>query len=936
MKRAIVILLLIVILLISLHISYQYTFKPIPDMSKPSTNIAVDSEGRFYMFTNTDTEFNFMRVDSSNIIDYFYTTEFISADSMQLFDGLFIDEYNGGFYSIKNILDNESGFFVSSNIVHFDPNTKYSKPKILYSFVFDLDNPYNNQYIDYIYPQEDALYFTTIDENLRNVVLYNMDIKTMLSGGQASPEEVLSFSLEGNAIINKTLCGKDYVIVQTMDAKIYHIDSNGFQTQLFPTRGYEGRHFPLSLNLTNENKLYFHEVYTHNTIEMDIKTGRITYISEANSPIYPGSTYLQSDIVQIYVHDKNIRSYLVQNKTGKDSSVFPLVLYKGEMRSLANLEFSRQIILSSVMQILLIVLFVFVAIFILYRLVRYLFYRRRTLLTKLVTFVFPVIIVAMFAFSQIATRIFNDSITRERTALVKNVGSFVVQNIDIDLLSQINEPGDMLTYAHAQLLKSITNAIYYSPFYSSDIDDKRLYCVLMKVEEDQIYTAVSADMPCFVPLDSLYSKDSMDLYYTALNQKDVVIGTIHDVQGIWTVSIFPVFDDTGRIVGMLESGINSKDLEASMLMLSRFMLLAGLIASIAVFAALFAAIKFILDPLKLLKDAVISVYNGNYGAQAVIKTTDEVSDISRAFNQLSLNLREQFDKLNSLNQAYFKFVPPDTFSLLRKESILDVKLGDQESIKMTIMNARINNFEMLTSDLPQEDIFKFINRIFKIISTNTAACSGTIHSYNVDRVTTLFQGSSEDALQAVINIRSDLATDSSTWLSGRFLKTDAGFYIHTASCIYGIVGEENRYSPVVVSENNDLLYALENIQQALICPILVTQSAYDEIADPYSYNHRYIGFITDSNTQEQIRLYEFFDGDEQTILAGKKKTLKIFELAISAYINRDFYRARNLFAQILKENSKDTIARWFLFKCDELCKYADEASASVELSITKF
>jgi class 3 adenylate cyclase len=889
MKR-IRIILIIVMLLLTFTASYIYNISAVPDISESSGSSAVDSRGLFYMLENTSTRINFMRVNSSNVIDCYYSARRNTADTMLLFGDIFVDEAANRVYSVKNILNNRSNRFISSSIVYFDTASNEAHPETLLELGLESRDPSANQYIQYIYPCGDYLYFTSVGEDMKTVVFYRLEIGKASKDIHADPEILLKYQLSENSIVNTALCGKDFLLVQTADSKIFHIDSHGSSRLLFPSKEYSGRSFPMSLRIDNENRLHFNEIFSSDSIVMDIDSGSILSSLKSDMP---------------------------------DAT--------GELR---NLKLSSNVLLFNTVKTMLSALAFLLPVLGLILLFRFVYRRRPTLLMKLVTFVLPIVILALLLFSEVAIHIFDKSITAERTGLVKNVGSFVAQNVDTDLLSQINKPQDMLLPAYDKLLRSISSVSDYSEFLPASTDYSGLYCVLMKVEKGRIYTAVSADMPCFVPLDSLYSQQSMSLYHTALDKKNLVTGTIQDIQGIWTVSIYPIFNSAGDISGMLETGINSKDLESSILSLSRLMLLSGAAVSLAVLLAFFIALKLLLHPLALLKEAVVSVYNGNYGALAKIKANDEVADISRVFNKLSSELSIQFGKLTNLNQAYSKLVPPDTYLLLNKNSILDIKLGDQVSTKMTIMNAFIRNFEKTTSDLSPETTFKFINRIYKIISSNSSNYSGIVQSYNADRLTVLFQNNPENALQSAICIRSELSAKSGSISSKSWQVVDAGFYIHTTSCIYGIVGEENRYSSAVVAENSDVIYSLDNLQHQLMCSILVTQNAYDGLSGPGEYNHRYIGYMLDSDGRTQIGLYEFFDGDEPNVLIGKKQTLEIFKTAILEYLQQNFYKARNLFAQVIRINPKDTVARWFLFKCDVLCRQSDEAVP--ELALTKY
>ncbi|MBO7335516.1 MAG: hypothetical protein J6U42_01105, partial [Lachnospiraceae bacterium] len=56
----------------------------------------------------------------------------------------------------------------------------------------------------------------------------------------------------------------------------------------------------------------------------------------------------------------------------------------------------------------------------------------------------------------------------------------------------------------------------------------------------------------------------------------------------------------------------------------------------------------------------------------------------------------------------------------------------------------------------------------------------------------------------------------------------------------------------------------------------------------------------------------------------KDETLSVaVEKALELYYASDFYLARNLFAEVVKECPEDLVARWYLFKCEGMLDGGD-------------
>jgi two-component system sensor histidine kinase ChiS len=109
--------------------------------------------------------------------------------------------------------------------------------------------------------------------------------------------------------------------------------------------------------------------------------------------------------------------------------------------------------------------------------------------------------------------------------------------------------------------------------------------------------------------------------------------------------------------------------------------------------------------------------------------------------------------LASLNQVYERFVPREFIDLLERESILQIKLGDQISQKMTVMFADIRGWTSLLEKMTPQEAFNFINAYLRRVSPTIKECRGFIDQYYGDGVMALFPGTPDDAVKAAVSMR---------------------------------------------------------------------------------------------------------------------------------------------------------------------------------------
>ncbi|HTX73899.1 MAG TPA: response regulator, partial [Rectinemataceae bacterium] len=107
-------------------------------------------------------------------------------------------------------------------------------------------------------------------------------------------------------------------------------------------------------------------------------------------------------------------------------------------------------------------------------------------------------------------------------------------------------------------------------------------------------------------------------------------------------------------------------------------------------------------------------------------------------------------QLSQINKAYGRFVPHEFLSILGKESIIDVSLGDQVLREMTVMFADIRAFTRLSENMSPADNFRFINEYFGQIVPAIRERGGIVDKYLGDGILALFPAQVDDALSAAI------------------------------------------------------------------------------------------------------------------------------------------------------------------------------------------
>ncbi|MDE5967408.1 MAG: hypothetical protein K2G89_11320, partial [Lachnospiraceae bacterium] len=124
----------------------------------------------------------------------------------------------------------------------------------------------------------------------------------------------------------------------------------------------------------------------------------------------------------------------------------------------------------------------------------------------------------------------------------------------------------------------------------------------------------------------------------------------------------------------------------------------------------------VLSPVYQLKEHARQVSVGNYNYEMKIRGNDEVSEILKVYSRLSKEIAENITAMQALNEAYYRYVPSKILSLLGKETIQEIGLGDEVSAMLTVLSFQLADFDNIIKK-------KGINAINQALRISTSVIS---------------------------------------------------------------------------------------------------------------------------------------------------------------------------------------------------------------------
>jgi PAS domain S-box-containing protein len=273
------------------------------------------------------------------------------------------------------------------------------------------------------------------------------------------------------------------------------------------------------------------------------------------------------------------------------------------------------------------------------------------------------------------------------------------------------------------------------------------------------------------------------------------------------------------------------------------------------------------------------------------------------------------DELFQLNKAYERFVPNQFLQFLEKSSIIDVELGDQVQLEMSVLFSDIRDFTTLSESMTPEDNFRFINsylsRMEPIINEN----NGFIDKYIGDAIMALFSGEADNAVKAGIAMLHRLVEYNQYCTNSGCALIQIGIGINTGTLMLGTVGGQNRMDGTVISDAVNLASRVESLTKNYGVSLLITQETYSRLENPSQYAIRTLDTVKVKGKSEAVTVYEVFDADGLEIKEGKLATLELFAEALAIYSEGNFAEAARLFSECWRHNQGDRAAKIYWERC---------------------
>jgi adenylate cyclase len=275
-------------------------------------------------------------------------------------------------------------------------------------------------------------------------------------------------------------------------------------------------------------------------------------------------------------------------------------------------------------------------------------------------------------------------------------------------------------------------------------------------------------------------------------------------------------------------------------------------------------------------------------------------------------VKEREEAILKIHEVTKKFVPNEFIRSLGKETLSDVKLGDQVEKIVTVLFTDIRDFTTLSEKMTPEENFHFVSSFNARLGPIIRSHNGFINQYLGDSIMAIFPDNPAEALQAAVNMQKAVHELNIERAAEGLPVIKAGIGMHTGSLIMGITGDEFRLDAATISDTVNTAARIESLTKYYKSPLLLSDDTFHYLNGDHQFHFRHLGGVKLKGKNKLLNIIECINGFNHPYLNTKIETLTLFKEAMHAYHEQQFETSLSLFQRILEKDPDDLTATFFI------------------------
>ncbi len=666
--------------------------------------------------------------------------------------------------------------------------------------------------------------------------------------------------------------------------------------EVYPARSLSTLMYPSYIAYAESGFVYMGEHESGDIIRLNISNGEEEVLVKGSSPFNGSSIYTPRDVAVMSM--SNLNQFMALVKNGQNDGFTFLIAQDGIVHAFDTMQYGLRDIGLNFLFHWLKYMLVFLAVLLFISMFALGIRSGHTIMERLVSGTVPMMAVTMILFGIISFGYYEDAINENFVKQTVDEGNMLAALFGQESFHEIEYPYDYSGEAYSYLSRQMAK--------------RELYTRAVCYENGQLYLCVDSNSPCFYPFDIMMAPDAESLYMEAAMTGEKVTGMIEDKLGRRLVCITPIGGLSGEIVYLLETGVNVANIEDYTSTYIKDFLIVSIAFLIIMLVILLILFYRILFPLGEMKRQMQLFADGNHSIRIKYTSEDELTGIANVFNQMADDIDVKDLNQEKTNVTYYRFIPPSIIHMLGEDNLAAMTLGTHVKGVYAILNVRLYLEEKLTLEKREKLINRFFNTVNRFAKQNQLI--PIVDDANMQSMMLISQEGADQAAATAMTILARIDADNKLYPKDEQL--DVLFVMDQTEVFFGICGDEERYIPAVFAPEFEKLLGNEWYLRAMGSRLLLTKAAHEDLVTSSMYANRYVGRLQSDGVD--VGLYDIYDDRPADQIHQMKQTQKIFDKAMELYEQKYYYEAKNLLAMVLRENPQDMVAKYYIFRCEEL------------------
>lgn len=445
-------------------------------------------------------------------------------------------------------------------------------------------------------------------------------------------------------------------------------------------------------------------------------------------------------------------------------------------------------------------------------------------------------------------------------------------------------------------------------------------------KEGKIYIVNNQGLVITIPHNENYAKNKMPDVHVIDNQALATAFKMYKETGettfefteekteyIASFKIIPILADHGWMIAIID---RADDFTGNLHRIEFFYIFITMIFFFIGLLLISNLVSRLIKPIKALVKETDQIKNFNLeDTKNIPSNIKEVFELSDAIHRMKLGLR-----------SFQKYVPADLVRQLIKSDKESIMQGHKSDL--AIFFSDIKDFSTITEKDNSAELVVQICDYFDIIAHHISENEGTIDKYIGDSIMAFWgaplkvQDPCQKGAIAALKSINDLTLANKKWDEIHKPQLLTRIALHYGEAVVGSLGSSERLNYTAIGDAINLTNRLVNINKVYGTSIIVTGSFYQAIKDQFAL--RFIDNIKVKGKIECVAIYELLAENSNDLTFDLKAYQEKYQLAFSAYQQKNWQQAISLFEQCLLIYPEDSLALTFIQRAKSLLRTPPE------------